>query len=101
MDPAGYLVHQRDRAAVPGQVTRQRGILLRELIDPPVQQGQHQVGLGAEPGIHHSPGEPRLVGNFLHRRGVVAAGQEDAPGGIQHQGMVALALLGTGPDASH
>jgi hypothetical protein len=73
----------------------QPGVLGRPLGDLFLQQRQEQVGLVAEPGLHHAAGEPGLVGDLIQRGGVVAAGQEDPPRGLQDQGPVPLVLLGT------
>jgi len=67
----------RLRAAQP---LGQPRILGRTLLDSFLEQGQEQVGLVAEPGLHYPPGESRLVGDLIQRDGLVAAGQEDPAG---------------------
>ena len=92
---AGRVLAQHPHPLRAGQALGQPRVLRRPLGDPLLQQGQEQVGLVAEPGLHHAPGEPRLVGDLIQRGGVIAAGQEDPPGGSQDQSAVALVPFGT------
>ena len=91
----GRVLAQHPHPLRAGQALGQSRVLGRTLGDPFLEQGQEQVGLVAEPGLHHAPGESRLVGDLIQRGGVVAAVQEDPPRGVQDQGPVPLVLLGS------
>src|SRR5262249_37054452 len=70
------------------------GVLRRAFLDPGLQQGQEQVGLAVELRVDHALGKASLVGDLLQRRGMVAASQEDPPGGVQDQSPVAFGRFG-------